>query len=510
MSNQAAEITITGVKFAYPVLKNVLGDAGIKSLFKRLTITTLQKKGPPKRCQMYRVEKVESTGHIHVYLPRHVAAELIDKHKIKTISRYPKERKIWASDHEFTARMFPNQQIIVDHLINNVYTDENVMKGVASATINLGAGLGKSFVANGVLQALKYETPFKMLYIVPKVPLAQQMINDLKVCYAGETRPTIGILDATKKWEDQVHDITIAVINSAVKMPIAWFKSFPFIVLDEIHTYCTPTYGDIFWKTQSQYTLGMSATTDSRADKFDPLYYNIVGDPIMCAKLEGFDEEEVQFDTTVKIVKYYGQDDYVGVITHPSTGCPFTPWMITKIESDEARRRVILELVLEAYNWRSECGTKRHNIYVYAEYKPMLNNFRDEFIALLKDRQGTSADIAVEDEIAAFHGGVKDGRAIEAARADGRILCSTYQYSGTGVSIPKMTVIVFMTPRKSGLVQIAARILRRSGDTTIPRMIYDVVDERTIFRHQFKHREVAYEHYGMALTEQKYKCKDYL
>lgn len=482
-----------GAYFRYSEIVGVLGDVGLKKLFTSLTMRAKQRKGLDKVMKMYKIVRAPmpatpanaTAAPLFVYLPRHVALGLVDRGLNVTLA-HPPPRTDKLPIVESAVMLYPNQRLVIDHLVNSIYTPENVLKGAAAATIDLGAGQGKTFIAGGLIKALEDDAPPRTLYIVPRAPLAEQAMEDLRGIFPG------GNIKQLKASQSTIADIVIAVINSAVKMPISWFENFDLIVLDEVHMYCTDGFGEIFWKTQSRYTLGMSATTAHRADGFDPLYYNCVGHPIKCAELDGFDAQEEVFDSTVRVVKYRGGKEYTKTLIHPSTGMPFTPWMIPNIASDPARQKLAVEIALELYNWRD--GEKRHNIYVFAEQKEILDDFKAAFMARV------DASMLIEDEITSFYGGITRDEWSHAVN-NGTMLCSTYQYSGTGVSIPKMTAILFLTPRKSGVVQIAARILRRGGDSDMKRVIYDIVDEHTILKHQFTRRLEAYDVYKMQIEE---------
>ena len=73
-----------------------------------------------------------------------------------------------------------------------------------------------------------------------------------------------------------------------------------------------------------------------------------------------------------------------------------------------------------------------------------------------------------------------------------RIILTTYQYMGTGKSIPKMDAIIYATPRKSKSRQFTNRIFRLGSNYDIERQIYDIVDWRTIVKNQWYKRKKYY------------------
>jgi superfamily II DNA or RNA helicase len=82
---------------------------------------------------------------------------------------------------------------------------------------------------------------------------------------------------------------------------------------------------------------------------------------------------------------------------------------------------------------------------------------------------------------------------IQQAKNTGRIIMTTYSYSGTGVSINKMDALILATPRKSNMTQILGRIFRLKGNVDITRNIIDIVDTKICLKSQFYTRKKTYE-----------------
>ncbi len=53
--------------------------------------------------------------------------------------------------------------------------------------------------------------------------------------------------------------------------------------------------------------------------------------------------------------------------------------------------------------------------------------------------------------------------------------------------------------------QILSRILRRGSNMKIPRVVKDIVDDKTALRYQVGDRRAAYEFYGFIVHERKVK-----
>ncbi len=88
---------------------------------------------------------------------------------------------------------------------------------------------------------------------------------------------------------------------------------------------------------------------------------------------------------------------------------------------------------------------------------------------------------------------------------------TTYQYSGTGVSINKMNAIILATPRKSNMKQIMGRIFRLKSDASITRDIIDIVDNRICLKSQYYTRKKTYINDLHAIIEdKKVKWEDFI
>jgi predicted SAM-dependent methyltransferase len=303
-----------------------------------------------------------------------------------------------------------------------------------------------------------------------------------------------------------VYDITIIVINSAMLQTADFFKQFSLVVLDEVHMYCSAKRKEIFKKISAAHcVLAMSATTEDRNDKADIIAHReLAPDGIIRAEnIPGFEySDDVNFVCQAVVVNYYGPNEYTQHLIHPSTNMLFTHYMHNQFISDPTRLGVAIDHLIELYHWRGENG-QMHNIYVFAEELDILKIAKESFEQRLKDagEAEMAADIDIP-ELGMFTGGIGVADMTNMISTS-RILFTTYGYGGQGVSILKMTAILLLTPRKSGMKQIFARILRRGSDITIPRIIIDIQDVKTGLRNQLNHRKVAYDYYGFDIKYKK-------
>lgn len=388
------------------------------------------------------------------------------------------------NDCNIENRLHNNQKILVDYLMKTVFNRERISDGSATTILDLRAGMGKTYVAAGVIAALGLKT----LYIVPKKPLALQAVNDLR----GNN---IGTVSELRKGVPSA-DITVVVINTAISMEREFYAQFGLCILDEVHAYCSEKRRSIFRLCSTRAVLAMSATTNDRNDGYDIIAHKelAAGGIIRAEDVPGFAYDEANaFRCTVDVISYKGPPEYTRVLTHPSTGRMFTPYMNAQFMRDPARCRLILSKLKELYDWVGPEG-QRHCIYVFCEERAPLGVLMKQFV---EDNALRDCEISVVGE---FIGGISNDK-INQMRESARIFLTTYGYAGTGVSIDKMTAAIFMTPRKSNMKQILFRIMRRGGDPSIMRRVIDIVDVNTPIKKQYQSRLTVYNMYGLLCNQ---------
>jgi len=515
-------LTQRGLIIPNTILKARLGETSYSKFLNQLTRVYYPDVGPPKKIQLYSfltfTNQAENRDVVCISLPRTLKYAL---EKIIPIEvAYPAQRYI---DKQLILQLnlFENQILIVKYLIDVVYTVERIRAGTAAAILNLRPGLGKTFVAAGLISAIGSAAgrPFRALYVVPKRPLAVQAVRDLKACFYPEANAPCAVIGqfmsvAKKKDKNTLHsnqDITVIVIDSALRQNVEFFSQYSLIIFDEIHTYCTDIRKDIFRKGVTWACLGMSGTTEDRKDGFDIISHKeLAFDGIIRAeKIPGFTYEDVTFRTDVTVVRYKGPPEFTENLIHDATGKMFTPYMNKQFISDPYRMKIALEYLKELYLWRGfappgtpDAEVPKHNIYVFCEELEPLKKLHKLLREVIAEAEGYFAgenDRVVAPElldVAHFVGGTKNV-VIENMINTARVFLTTYGYAGTGISMNKMTAIIFLTPRRSGMLQILPRILRRGGDRNIVRRVIDIVDCKTRIQYQYGDRAQAYNWYGM-------------
>jgi hypothetical protein len=406
---------------------------------------------------------------------------------------------------EFIGELTEGQQLVSDYLLREKFNQERILAGTANTYLDMQTGYGKSYVLAYVIAKLKLKT----LIVVATSELAKQMMNDLKYTvkcsygmYNGPTIKRDGTLKTVKKHTE--YDITIAIINTAIVIPDVGSK-FSFIALDETQCFCSDVFGKIFEATPNV-MMGMSATTDEKPSDF--IAIKSIGPVLKATTVDGFSYDDVHFDIDVDVIQYHGHPDYTQHVLS-TIGKMDARAMHAQFMEDQHRIKLVVDKIKEIYEQKiivpmldPDDGTVvldddtgepimeevQHCIYIFAEELEHLRTIHKYIsdIAWAPELEGDN------DTIGMFTGGISDAQS-KSMREKSRILLTTYGYSSKGVSVSKMTAIVFLTSRKAQMMQITGRILRRSGDRRIRRRIVDIVDSDTGIKRQYETRKSTYE-----------------
>lgn len=475
-----------------------------------------------------------------------------------------------------------NQEVMMEYLFKNIFTEENVKNGTASTIIKMGTGLGKTYIAGMIIARLKKKTliithdkgmrdnEFSTVIrnVLDYEMVKQEELNEVELennkssnepsnePISKEPKSTTELLSTLKKQvkekkakkvkpktkaqllKEQIEKdfintrdnpdyiknkpITVLVINTAMKKNIEFFKQFGLIIFDEIDMYCTEKRSEIFWKTNSQYVIGLSATPTDRIDGFYKIILHSIGQIVELEKLKGFKSNENKFKAEVRAVNYYCPEEYISMERNDKNNQVMTHKVIFKIMEDPYRDKLVLKYLKELYD------DEQQNIYIFTQYREYVLHYFNlickEFPAMIKDcyipevvnelsQQKFDDDVETETEpetelketpkikndvknlkknIKIMMGGITNEAYEEAKK--GRIIIVSYKYFSVGKSIPKMTASIFTSPQRANWKQITGRILRLGSDTSIVRKYIDIIDANTLLKYQF---------YGTKKTKEK-------
>lgn len=398
-----------------------------------------------------------------------------------------------------------NQEIIFDEIMENWFNEDKMKAGKAGLILNLQAGHGKSFLGMALINALSCRT----LIVTHNTSKLNEWVKILKEYCPGVS---IGEYYGKKKIYG---DIMVGVINSLtmddmrlathpplpdLSNPRAFYDSFDFIIFDECHEFCSPTRSKIYDICQTPYILGLSATPDERtSDSLDKVVHWSIGPILQADKIDGYTLDDINFKGRVTKVSYTDHVDYTEHIINETTEMTSTPLMIGQLCSSPYRLNMIVSLILEQH-------AKGLNILVFADRRTYLETIRLELDALdVNDVE--ILDDAKTDSIRLVGGSTAAD--MQLAIDSKSIILSTYQYFGTGISMPKLNAVVLTTPRKSKSRQFINRIFRLGSNYDIERQIIDIVDVKTCLKTQWYKRKEYYDEQGFEIDERKVKWKDF-
>lgn len=399
---------------------------------------------------------------------------------------------------ECTIKLTENQQLVMDYLMNNVFSPARQANGSSGCVFVMDTGHGKSYIAAKLIAKLRKKT----LLIIP----SESIMN--------------GWTDLFKKWmpnlsvgkyysrEKADGDVVLMVINSALQnhfmvrdVDLTWteyMNQFGLVIYDEIHNYPTAGRQEIFWRCGFRCLFGMTATPDERIDEMDVIYTKHIGPLVNAPEVPGYNHEEIEWKGMIKVIQYSGHPDYTKRITGYD-GVTNTTGMYKQFCSDPYRNLMVLEEI-------RTMQTDGLDVFCFSEHREYL-----EYLYGLLTEMGMAAEAP---EIGSTKGSVTKlmgGSTVEDHKRahHSQIVLVTYAYAKEGISIVKMNGMIFTTPRRRKMRQILGRILRRGGDPSIVRRIVDITDANTPLRGQLKTRKEEYARRGFPVTEVNVSWKKY-
>lgn len=407
------------------------------------------------------------------------------------------------SNMTYTGKLFnTNQEIIFKAIMDNKFNKDNMEKGKAGLILNLPAGQGKTFLGMYLISIIKCRT----LIVTHNSSILDQWVK-LLTEYFPNTK--IGMYYGKKK---VYGDIMVGVINSLIMDEIKlakfdsmreFYNNFDLVILDECHEYCSASRRRIYEIAQCPYMIGLSATPDERStDSLDRINHWGIGPILVADKLPGYTSKDVDFQGHVTAIKYSGHPDFIHHITNEKLDMASVPLIIGQICEDRYRLKMIVSLILEQH-------VNGFNILVLADRRSYLEDIRLELeIAKVEGHMLTDDKEYKQLEAIRLVGGSSNVD-FELAKTSKNIILSSYQYFGTGVSIPTLNAIVLVTPRKSKSKQYINRIFRLGSDMSIVRQIIDIVDIKVSLKSMWYNRKKYYDEQGYDIEDRKIAWKEF-
>lgn len=507
-----AIINKTGIVIDVDEFINRYGNSHLLKLKKKYTICTVDKMTRiPKRTSMFSTSSYEEisedeqsiTKKMWLHLPRHSMATLnsLNVDIEPEYKLYPGSRM----NHEYIGVSNPNQQIVVEHIMNMFRSNPKC----SGLTLKMQAGTGKSFTAMDIIGRVRRKT----MIVVPNTYLLNQWVKILSEFFPSAT---IGELYGKKKTDG---DIIVCIINTlselelfetTVKEPIEGTKKFKKVktiisvdkllkqigltIFDESQMYVSKEFRKSFSRIHSRFTIGLSATPDIREDKLDIIHRSWLGPIVTASELKGYSADQDSFTSTATLIEYHGMDDHVkynirddGVLDYQS--------IVASLVSDPNRNKMLIDEI-------KLLATSGKYVFVFSDRRSHLEHLFD-LIESDPDCDNLELSIPESEKTVILYGGSSD-ETIDKANVLSSIIFTTYQYSSTGVSIKKMDALVLATPRRSNMTQIINRVFRLGSDQSIERSIVDIVDAKMPIKNQHKDRIIAYKERGSTIVKRKF------
>jgi hypothetical protein len=490
-------MTKSGVFVKFSDLKNDIKL--IKKIENYFTLKTKLITGQMKQLKCCRLDKAKS----RIIVPRFGIFELLTKkYGLNDYSincqidsgKKPSKAFVWKG------KQTNNQKLITDYLLNEHFSDNRAATGSAGVILNLEAGQGKSYVAAFLISIIQRKT----VIVLHSTSLIEQWVKVIHNSLGESVK--IGYYYAKKK---KPGDIMIMIVDSAANdlfildetkyTPIEFYNQFGFAIYDECHTYANKTALTVFKSAQMTYMLGLSATPDEHAFKFDPAVWWSIGPILAADTIPGYESTSEDFKAVVHRIMYYGPPEYTKTIVNEQTEMFSISPTINMICEDQIRNALVVDcigrsLALNLYT------------FVFADRREYLTQLK-ELLKATREIDGEIIDS--DDDFTRVVGGAK-AEELENAEIKAKVIFTTYPYMGTGKSIIKMNGLVLATPRRGKMKQYINRIFRLGSDATIERHIWDICDMKLKLSGQWSTRLAYYKSKGYAVDTEKITYDTYV
>jgi len=226
-------------------------------------------------------------------------------------------------------------------------------------------------------------------------------------------------------------------------------------IVHNCHHISSKTFSSIFYKIQTKYMLGLSATPE-RKDGLSKVIYWFLGPQIVNIKRES-DNPTIKFVFNIS----HSEEKF------NSLGKVNNPTMITDLTINPDRNKLLIALVPELIK-------QGRKILILSDRR-----FHCEYIKEQLTELKISSGV--------YLGGMKTASRNESV--DCTVIIGTYQASGEGFDVPDLDTLILATP-KSDVQQAVGRILRQKNEN-YP-LVIDIVDEFSIFKGQYIKRKKYY------------------
>ena len=539
-----------------------------KKILKSMSVTEIPIKGKPAHLgnitmKAYKIIKaVGNKKYLRIPLVQITNTFLnpfIDNFMIE--NTLPQPRKIHDSQYETSVEFYDYQIATINYLANRCKDVHLIPLTVSYMYLQMDTGLGKTRVALGFIAKRKEPA----LIVVPIASIAYQWIDEIKIQYP---KLKCGLYSNKIPILPQDYDVIIVIINTVRAKEVEFMEGYGVVILDEAHEYNSPENKKVLDICVTKCTLGLSATPHVRKDGLDRYIDLFLGQIITQSMIPEFDISKINFEVAVECVQYYGACElilsaqgttsFIGTVLHLCSRSQRLKLVCDKIQELDSMH---LSKDANAKGLGMIDGKlKRHGILVMAELRSYLDLIADElkrrkisyeiddddikdsndikdsitykasdeipadikqyenYVKVTSDLFVRSLEVLTQapkslpesspessSDISIVRGGISSDDFQKAKENGAHIILSTYGYSRRGLSFREMTSLVLATPRRSGIIQILGRILRRGGDESILRQVIDIRDMKSSLSSQYFDREKEYKARNYTITNKKVK-----
>jgi len=404
----------------------------------------------------------------------------------------------------FNGELRDYQLDIINKCKSHFFDQDGNLKPYGGGVICVPPGKGKTVMG----LYIGWMLGLKMLIIVHKTFLVNQWIERIKQ-YIPSAR--IGIIQQDKI--DIIDkDIVIGMLQSISMKDYDddVFESFPLVIIDEVHHLGAKVFSKSLLKIQAPYTIGLSATPQRR-DKLEKVFYWHLGPLIY------YQGAEIDKTVEVKIYSYTTSvpNKLLKPVINFRTRQMNMAKMVTNLTELNIRTEFIIKLVDEIFpqlpyvNNKLKLESSCCNNYIINVKKslkvktifPQLEELSSEpnksfrKVLILSNRINHLKEIAKLLEsrnskwkqlIGYYIGGMKAHQLKDSETKP--LILATFEMASEGLDIKDLDTLILGTP-KSNITQSIGRILRvqAKNRTYIP-IIYDIVDNVSVFVSQGKKR----------------------
>ena len=340
----------------------------------------------------------------------------------------------------------------------------NLRRGV----ISLPTGVGKTWVAMGIMKILAQPT----LFVVTSKELMYQTVDMLERFFPTEA-DQVGMYGDGLAMEG--NKFTVAIANSVTYKPYTFFKDFKLVIFDECHHLGAKLLYNIGRKLHADHVYGMSATID-RTDGHDLKVQSIVGPviyhkpPLEMIELDRINRADVELYQTPKNEQLSeGSFDYSFLYKHG-------------VVLNEIRNGGIVHAV------KSLLEREMYPIYVHVTR----TKHGDILEELIKE---------ITPDIESVYARNRNRKEILEDYKEGKIKVLVSTLLGEGVDIPLMQSLVLAGGGASEgpIRQIIGRVLRPNLDPRLP-VIVDFDDLTPPFKRHSENRLKIYREMTFNIT----------